>query len=148
MQDRLAELRRQRALIAEHLAWLDREISAPSGITASSTQAVPPPALPPPLATTAAPTSPPLPDPAAILARATEPKPETPPPAATDAHADLLPEHRPADIKNDVRRGCFLYLALATLAVLLFGGLLIWASRAYKKSHPQPARAAQPAERY
>ena len=27
MSDRLPELRRQRALVAEHLAWLDREIA-------------------------------------------------------------------------------------------------------------------------
>lgn len=31
MSDRHAELRRQRALVAEHLAWLDHEISAASG---------------------------------------------------------------------------------------------------------------------
>ena len=28
MPDRLAELRRQRALVQEHLAWLEREIAA------------------------------------------------------------------------------------------------------------------------
>ncbi len=141
MQDRLAELRRQRALIAEHLAWLDREIAA--GGTA-------------PVATTAAPTTPvvksapppPAIDPAAILAKAAEPQTAVTPPATDGPHTDLLPEHRPADIKSDVRRGCFLYLALATLAVIVFGGLLVWASRAYKHSQQQPPRNEQPTEHY
>jgi hypothetical protein len=44
MSDRLPELRRQRALVAEHLAWLDREIAAEGGET-SATPAAP---LPPP----------------------------------------------------------------------------------------------------
>jgi hypothetical protein len=36
MSDRLPELRRQRALVAEHLAWLDREIAAAGGETSAS----------------------------------------------------------------------------------------------------------------
>src|ERR1041385_8589003 len=42
MSDRLAELRRQRALIAEHLAWLDRQI-AEAGETKSPADISPAP---------------------------------------------------------------------------------------------------------
>ncbi len=140
MQDRLAELRRQRALIAEHLAWLDREI------TAAGSASITPSAAPPPQVVKVAPPAPPL-DPASILAKVAEPPATVAPSAPDDPHTDLLPEHRPADIKSDVRRGCFLYLALATLAVVVFGGLLVWASRAYKHSQQQPPRNEQPAER-
>ena len=47
MSDRLPELRRQRALVAEHLAWLDREIADASG-DAPATPAAPPPVTLPP----------------------------------------------------------------------------------------------------
>ena len=47
----------------------------------------------------------------------------------TDSHAHLLPEHQPADVKQDVRRGCFLYFALAAVAVIGGTGLLVWAAR-------------------
>ncbi len=47
MSDRLPELCRQRALVAEHLAWLDREIAAAGGDTPAA-PAVPPLATPPP----------------------------------------------------------------------------------------------------
>ena len=40
MSERLSDLRRQRALIAEHLSWLDREIAAAGG------EALPSPAVP------------------------------------------------------------------------------------------------------
>ena len=115
MQERLAELLRQRALVAEHLAWLDREI----GRLAS--QATPPAA--PSVATPA-----PVATPPSITADALAPATETP--------ALALPEHRPADIKDDVKRGCFVYVAIAALLVVLGGGLLVWASQAYKRSHP------------
>jgi hypothetical protein len=48
MSDRLPELRRQRALIAEHLAWLDREIAAAGGETSAAPATRPPVTLPPP----------------------------------------------------------------------------------------------------
>jgi hypothetical protein len=125
MPDRLAELRRQRALIADHLAWLDREIAAAAvpiqpPVPPSST-ILEPPAQP------FAP-KPPL-EPAAILTAA---KPSPAPTAVlpeTDSHAHLLPEHQPADVKQDVRRGCFLYFALAAVAVIGGTGLLVWAAR-------------------
>jgi hypothetical protein len=46
MSERLSDLRRQRALVAEHLAWLDREIAA-AGSEALATPVTPaPPANP------------------------------------------------------------------------------------------------------
>ena len=47
MSDRLQELRRQRALIEEHLRWLDAEIAASQGPNR-------PPAAPPPVSPTPA----------------------------------------------------------------------------------------------
>jgi hypothetical protein len=43
MSDRLSELRHQRALVAEQLAWLDREITSAGG----ETSALPPTPSPP-----------------------------------------------------------------------------------------------------
>jgi hypothetical protein len=51
-----------------------------------------------------------------------------------------LPELHPAEIKDEVRRGCLLYFALAALLVIGGGALLIWAARAYKEKHPPAAR--------
>jgi len=49
MSDRLPELHRQRALVAEHLAWLDREIAADGGETPGTLSILPPQADSPPL---------------------------------------------------------------------------------------------------
>lgn len=86
--DRLAVLRRQRQLLTEHLAWLDREIAAAEDASASSLY----PNFPPPgaLAT---------PD----LPLASDPLPETLDPRA---------------VHDNVRRGCFLYFALALLTLI------------------------------
>ena len=46
MSDRLPELRRQRALVADQLAWLDREIAAAGGETPAAPAAPLPPADP------------------------------------------------------------------------------------------------------
>ncbi|MFT3828428.1 MAG: hypothetical protein QM691_01855 [Opitutaceae bacterium] len=130
MQDRLAELRRQRALVAEHLAWLDRELAAAAPAEAASPSsenkprpasdlAAPPPGLP-----------------AGPLAPADNPPPDSTPHAA-------LPEAKPAEIRSDVRRGCFLYFAIATLLGLAGVALIIWLSQAYKKSHPPKPRIEQ-----
>ncbi|HQF39291.1 MAG TPA: hypothetical protein PK322_09265 [Opitutaceae bacterium] len=115
MQDRLAELRRQRALVAEHLVWLDREIAETEGKASPA----PLPAPTPPPALTAA----------AVLAKAAEIPPAVAAGASDQPDAPLLPEPQPTDIKNDVRRGCLLYFALASLAVVAGTGLLVWAAR-------------------
>lgn len=97
MSDRLQELLRQKALLDEHVAWLEREITAERARTGD----VPPPAAPD-LSTPAA-----------------------PPSATTDAEADaLLDQYRsnPQSLQQEVKRGCFFYffgvLALLGLAVL------------------------------
>lgn len=152
MPDRVAELRRQRTLIAEHLAWLDRELAAaapspqPAGTPAAAQPVSQAPApvsvsIPPP---PVAPPQPPL-DPSAILAAATAPK--TPPPPAPDPHAHLLPERPPADIKQDVRLGCLLYVVLATVVLVGFCALIYWGSQKYKASHPKTPPPEQVEER-
>lgn len=112
MPDRLAELRRQRALVQEHLAWLEREIAATESAGGKIAAEVRP----------AIPASP-LPRPSA------SPAPITPPSPPSDASIDkLLEQYRsaPGSVKQDVRKGCLLYFALAlavfaaSVAVLYF----------------------------
>jgi len=126
MPDRLAELQRQRALVAEHLAWLDREIATASPTAEASS----------------VPTANPL-DPAAILAAASAAKtaPEKTPETTSECDDEIAAKHLPperqtADIQQDVRRGCLLYFALAALLVIGLCALLVWVSRSYSKSHP------------
>lgn len=96
MPDRLAELVRQRALVQEHLGWLNREIAA-----AAETARVGPPgesaATNPPAA--AAPVAPAIPgfDADEIAARY---------------------QVSPVTVKNDVRKGCLLYF-VAGLGLLV-----------------------------
>lgn len=133
MQDRLEELRRQRALIADHLAWMDREIGALSASGANPATDPDGPAASPagsPRPTVSGPIAPPKTDAA---------------PAETPA-APTVPETNPGDIKDDVRRGCFLYFGLASLLVIIVGALLVWASQSYKKSHPPAPRVEQHGE--
>lgn len=87
----------------EHLAWLDREIAAASG----------PPAAP------AAP-------PAAPPAAAPGPAPAQPPAAEADA---LIAQYSasPESLHKDVRRGCLLYFALASVAVIALVVVLYFA---------------------
>ena len=105
MQDRLAELRRQRALVAEHLVWLDREIAETEGKSSPA----PLPAPTPPPALTAA----------AVLAKAAEIPPAVAAGASDQPDAPLLPEPQPTDIKNDVRRGCLLGFGFSSLLATL-----------------------------
>ena len=98
--DRLKELQRQRALAQEHLAWFDREIareSADQAVTPTIAQEVPvtqPVAAPAPVA---------------------------------DVEAEKILEryrHAGHPVKNEVRRGCFLYFfaafALLGLGIVVF----------------------------
>ena len=106
MSDRLPELLRQRALLLEHLAWLDREIA---GITAQS------PTTNPPVPPTAPllPTPPQPPSSAPIPSnQVTSVRPETAPATELQPVSDeILEKYRvaPAALQSDVRRGCFLY---------------------------------------
>ena len=116
--DRLQQLRRQRELVAEQLAWLDREIAAVAGAPAPA-----PPAPPPP-----APASPPVrpavvAPPASSLAPAPAPARDVSLPADPTASADvLLEEYRvaPDTLKSDVKKGCLLYF-FAALALFALG---------------------------
>ncbi|MBI2518314.1 MAG: hypothetical protein HYV95_15650 [Opitutae bacterium] len=108
MSERLQELQRQRALLQEHLAWLDREIATEQGRPAPTGPATPPSPLSP------------------------LPLPPTPRPVASAPDRDvdaLLAQYseKTGNVKQDVRRGCFLYFAaafalvgLAVLALYLY----------------------------
>ncbi len=129
MSDRLQELLRQRALVQQHLAWLDGEIAEANGH-----DPVDPSPAPRPLRPGLRPAPPPpsyVASQAAALARhaATAPAPSATRPdenphvaAAADA---ILSEYRvePASLKTDVRKGCFLYFfgALALVALVVTG---------------------------
>lgn len=118
MPDRLAELRRQRALIAAHLAWLDREIAAASGLKDQATPKAP--AQPTPELATAIVA-------AALKAKHSATAAESPVVAA-DADS-ILEEYRvpPDSLKTDVRKGCFLYFAAALVAVAVIVTILYFA---------------------
>lgn len=128
MQDRLAELRRQRALIADHLAWLDRELATTIAQTGDG--------APPTLEATV---------PQAVAKGAPDQSEKSAATVASAAEAQL-PESDTGEIKDDVRRGCLLYFTVASLLVILVGALLIWASQSYKKSHPPKPRVEQQSE--
>lgn len=101
--DRLATLRRQRAFLQDHLAWIDAEIAAATGTPSTSVE---PPA-------------------AAVPSGAVS---ESTAPAEVSADADaILAEYRgsPGAVEQDVRRGCFLYFA-AGLVLLALGGLVVY----------------------
>lgn len=106
-RDRLAELLRQRALILEHLAWLDREIQHASGAKPASLPALQPPAVATALVA------------AALKAKSSAPADE--PPVVAGAADAILAEYRvpPSTLKNDIRKGCLLYFAAALGLVAL-----------------------------
>ncbi len=156
MPDRLAELRRQRALVAEHLAWLDREIVAREQSAATLHQPTLSPAAAPTVADNAGPLTavtaldspeipkaPETPDASRILAELDTIKAPKPATAAETIAPELRSEHHPADIKDDVRRGCFLYLAIGVLLVVGGGALLIWVAREYNRKHPPKPKVEQ-----
>jgi hypothetical protein len=100
MSERLQELLRQKALLDEHAAWLEREIAAERARTGDR-----PPAESAPVA-----------------------PPAASPPAVTDAETDaLLDQYRgtPQSLHQEVRRGCLLYF-FAALAVVGLGALIIY----------------------
>jgi len=86
MTDRLQELLRQRALIQEHLAWLDREIDDANGI--------------PPLPTTGA-------RPTLTSSSATSPRPAA---NASDEAEKILGQYSIDThvVRTDTRRGCLM----------------------------------------
>jgi len=117
MSDRLAELRRQRALVQQHLEWLEREIRAEDATAnptrPSATAPLPSPTSRGPAAgmTTAPPARPLRPDThpnedSGITANRAEGGPDV---------ERILEEYRapPGALHHDVRTGCLLYFAAA-----------------------------------
>lgn len=111
--DRLSELLHQRALLQEHLVWLEREIAAASG-----------PAGPnyPAEATTRL-VSASAPSPAAVPSW---PMPTVTDPASTTAKVtaaeEIIDQYRvaPDTLKTDLRQGCLLYF-LGALGLVALG---------------------------
>ncbi len=101
--DRLQELRRQRALVQQHLAWLDAEIAA-----ATPSAAVPNEGAAP-----------------------TDPAPAVPAPPATPEEAEALAQARAeaANAPAAAKRGCWVVFAGAFL--LLFAFIAVWALARY-----------------
>lgn len=141
--DRLPELRRQRAQIQDHLAWLDREIAAeekkapPPGASAAQiggANATRPLGAPPAAAAAEA-------DVSAAPAQCTRTTASPAAPAtssggtpaanaAKEAEA-VMDEYRvpAADLQKDVRNGCLLYFAAAVLILAGIVAVLYYALR-------------------
>jgi len=119
MSDRLAELHRQRLLVQEHLAWLDREIAEASEWSESVPSAQPfPRQSREPLASA----SPVAFKPALKSVSASE----LPRATVTPAAEAILEEYRvaPATVRSDVKKGCLLYV-LAAFALLALGVIVL-----------------------
>jgi hypothetical protein len=118
MTDRLAELLRQRALMEEHLAWLNREIGEAekaAGIASGSVPvpiAAPDPAVPTPPLTASV-------QAAVVSTVVSRVIPPANPPGLASAEV-ILDKYRVPEraLKDDVRKGCFLDFMLA---FVLFG---------------------------
>lgn len=118
--ERLAVLQRQRQILAEHLTWLDTEITAEKAVSASTLQAPPevalpptPPPAPPPLGSDS-----PIPPAPPVTGVLKEPDPEAL--ARANALADsLIKEYRAQNPHSpeSTRRSCL----MLTLAFGLFG---------------------------
>lgn len=115
MNDRLKELLRQRKLIQDHLAWLDREIAAATGNAESVSRALSPGS------------STPLP------ALAPGPVPGDDATPATEENDPLLAEYRrePEILKADVKRGCVIYFSIG-MAIIFLGVFLLYLHYAHR----------------
>ncbi|HUG10328.1 MAG TPA: hypothetical protein VMM36_04910 [Opitutaceae bacterium] len=112
MEDPNGELRRQRELVAAHLRWLDEQIARSPG--QSSPAAIP--LVPPPPVSTSKPMPPPHVPVGAI-----------PAPVASGSIPELvLPEIDPGSIRNEVRRGCFIYVIIVTLLLAASIAVAVW----------------------
>ncbi len=112
MSTRLTELQRQRALLQEHLAWLDREIARETGGKTAAPVPVPPAPLPPP----------PPPKPPAFTFLTTPPASLTTPIAQTPPSPEdkaLMAQfgYDPTSSQSDVRRGCWIVFIGAFVAI-------------------------------
>lgn len=110
MSDRLKELQRQRALVQEHLNWLDREIAAASGSVQPGEKISS--VIAKQILTQASLNSPPVPS---GKVRGD--------PAAEEIIAQY--QNNPKSLHGSVKRGCFLYFFIA-LGLLAFGVALLY----------------------
>ena len=104
MSERLRHLQRQRALLSEHLTWIDNEIARENQIQSAASIEV---------ASKESPTPPP---PQSVTA------------ATAPAEADALIEKYAADERqnpDDIRRGC-LYVFISALILLIAGVTAVW----------------------
>jgi hypothetical protein len=107
------ELRRQRELVAAHLRWLDEQIARSPG--------QPPPVasvpvgVPPPIATS-------IPLTPTIVPAAGNPASA----ASTGLPDAALPEIDPGSIRNEVRRGCFIYIIIVTVLLAASIAVAVW----------------------
>ena len=114
MSDRLNELRRQRALMQEHLAWLEAEISREAGGAGLLTPKPVPATTPTPRADSSA-------------GAASSMVPSLTPAEPTDFEAEAILSQYSSprgNIREDVRKGCLLYFGVAlALVVAAVAGL-------------------------
>lgn len=115
MDDPTGELRRQRELVAAHLRWLDEQIARNSGL----------PPRPPSAPAVAIST----PQPPPVGAMASTSPPQGSPAAAAQFPEIVLPEIDPGSIRNEVRRGCLIYVIIATVLLAASVGVAVWISR-------------------
>jgi hypothetical protein len=124
VSDRLNELNRQRALLQEQLAWLDREIATEKMRSS-------------------------LAEPQRSLHQEPAPPVASPPVSAATTDADsILAQYRsdPTSLKNDVRKGCLLYFAIASALVGLIVILLYFNYRSRQPDGDKsPPAATSPA---
>jgi hypothetical protein len=156
MSDRLSELHRQRALLQQHLAWLDREIALASQQGATQRPQISDPApLPPTSPSIAAAAKPDItvatevdrnvattinvvaPTPT-VASGATPPASPgtttalfTPTTATNPLPDEVLDQYRvaPEAVQEDVRKGCFLYFGLAFILLFAVVAILWFAFR-------------------
>lgn len=106
MEDRLGDLRRQRESVVGHLRWLDQEIARAAQTQSAS---APPPASIP------------------VIAPVPLRPQEAAPPADHRVLPELvMPEIDPSSIRSDVRRGCFIYVAIVSVLIAASLSLALW----------------------
>lgn len=119
MDDRLAELRRQREIVAGHLRWLDQQIvRSEMGGSPDAPVAAP---TPTPVSHALAPATPSPAPVASIQPGSPAGEPQAIPEVA-------LPETDSTSIRSDVRRGCFIYVAVVTVLLAASLGVVLWIS--------------------
>lgn len=133
MSDRLSELRRQRALLEQHLAWLDREIAAAESPSAGE---LAPESGSEPAASAAIPSIPATPAPGPGIARTVPARVDSPTSSGNQPSASLtadamLDKYRtsPDTVRQDVRKGCLIYFTLAFVILFVAIGILWLAFR-------------------